>query len=70
MKRKDPTAMITDPVATHDALLYLPPIKLINKTTMRAPMSCELGIIADLVDGTLNCLSIDGRAAFAIPLTA
>ena len=33
-------------------------------------MSCELGIIADLVDGSLNCRSRAGRAALAIPFTA
>jgi len=50
MKRSDPTAIMRDPVATHIGLWYLPPIKLTNSTTIKAPISWALGISADLVD--------------------
>lgn len=62
--------MTTVPPATIAALLYRPPMKVTNNTTINDPMSMELGMSADLVDGSLNCLSNDGMAEFAIPFTA
>lgn len=69
-KTRDPMAMKTVPPATHEALLYLLPMNVTNNTTINAPMSIALGIIPDFVDGSLNCLSIDGIAELAIPFTA
>jgi hypothetical protein len=53
--------MKTVPPATHDALLYPFPINVTNNTTTSAPISIELGIMLDFVDGNLNCRSIDGK---------
>ena len=70
IKTNDPIAMKTVPPATHDALLYPFPINVTNNTTTSAPISIELGIMLDFVDGNLNCRSIDGIAELAIPFTA
>lgn len=69
INKKDPTALMSEPPATQDALLYRPPMKLTNRTTARAPMSWELVMRADLELWRPNCFSRWGKAALAIPFT-
>ena len=70
MKTKDPTAIMTEPVAIHAALLYRPPIKLTNSMIMRAPISWEAGMREDLELVSWNWRSMAGSPALAIPLMA
>ena len=62
--------MTRDPMAITFGLLYLPPMKLTNKITNRAPKSCEAGIREDLALVSLNCLSMEGIPAGTSPLMA